>query len=189
MISSFPLQYPAGWTRTKKPERARFNTCRARAITRLLQELRLMGAKNVIISSNVETYTRGGVERLYANQRVEDTGVAVYFDYLGKQQCIPCDRWDKVSDNVQAVNKTVSALRGLERWGAKEMVNAAFSGFKALPEKAGGTNYFEDCHTMDEVIPRFRELAKKLHPDRGGDPEQFAILNSQYQDKKKVLNG
>jgi hypothetical protein len=34
---------------------------------------------------------------------------------------------------VRAIDLTIAALRRLDRWGTKELVNAAFSGFKALP--------------------------------------------------------
>lgn len=40
---------------------------------------------------------------------------------------------------MRAIEKTIEALRGLERWGAKEMVNAPFRGFKALPASVTAT--------------------------------------------------
>ena len=161
MIESYPLYWPPGWPRRKIREDARFKTTRGKAISKLLDELRLMGAEKIIISSNLQTYMRAGQIRPYANQKVDDSAVAVYFDYNGGQQCIPCDRWSDVSDNIQAINKTVSALRGLERWGAKEMVDAAFKGFLALPERTSA-NYFEDIFTRDDVVTRYKALAKEL---------------------------
>jgi hypothetical protein len=47
--------------------------------------------------------------------------------------CFACDRWDSVADNVQAIRKTIEALRGIERWGTGDMVQRAFAGFVALP--------------------------------------------------------
>jgi hypothetical protein len=62
----------------------------------------------------------------------EDQGVAVYFTYNGSEQCIPCDKWRTIRENMRAIELTIAALHGLDRWEAKEVVNAAFFGSKAL---------------------------------------------------------
>lgn len=41
-------------------------------------------------------------------------------------------------------------------------------------------NYFEGCSSEAERKTRFRELAKKHHPDVGGDPKVMAEINAQY---------
>jgi hypothetical protein len=124
----------------------------------------------------------------YANQRQpEDTGVAVYFTKDGEQKCIPCDRWRKVEHNVRAIEKTIGALRGVDRWGAKETVDAAFSGFDALPapkqeepwQRVLGLGGRTDI-TASLVRSVFNVLAKKHHPDKGGDPEEFARYRAAY---------
>jgi hypothetical protein len=63
----------------------------------------------------------------------EDQGVAVYFTYNGSEQCIPCDKWRTIRESMRAIKLTIAALYALDRWGAKEVVNAAFFGSKALP--------------------------------------------------------
>jgi len=40
-------------------------------------------------------------------------------------------------------------------------------------------NYFKDCKTIHEAKRRFRELAKKYHPDAGGDAKTFAEISHQ----------
>lgn len=40
--------------------------------------------------------------------------------------------------------------------------------------------YFNNCKTIDEVKQLYRELAKQLHPDRGGNTEAMQVLNSEY---------
>lgn len=42
-------------------------------------------------------------------------------------------------------------------------------------------NYFKDCQTIFEVKDRFRQLAKKHHPDRGGDTAIMQEINNQYE--------
>lgn len=186
MTEAYPLQWPTGWPRTKSPTRARFDTSLAGARDGLLYELRLMNATNIVINSNMEL-RRDGLP--YANQsRLDDTGVAVYFTLYGEQRCIPCDRWNTVADNLQAVRKTVEALRGLDRWGAKAIVDAAFSGFKALPAEAIVTDEpwyvtlgVEPFAEPSEIRKAYVNLVKKHHPDAGGSATEFEKIRKAYK--------
>lgn len=197
MTDSYPLRWPPGVPRTKNPKRSRFDTPHSKAVKNLFKELRLLKAKNPIISSNLETYTRGNREIPYAKQHVEDSGVAVYFEYEGEQHCIPCDKWKKIGDNIHAVGKTVEAIRGIERWGTYEMMRATFQGFKALPpgtdEEYGvekvEPEYFKNCNTSSELKKTFRDLVKVFHSDKGGNDVDMAVINKQYQQKKSKLEG
>jgi hypothetical protein len=135
--NAFPLKWPLGRSVTPSYQRkdAAFSTAMAAARDALLHELKLLRATNVVISSNVATYTRGGQEVMYADQSAskENPGVAVYYQWRGDSYSLACDRWKTVTDNLQALNKTVNAIRGIDRWGTGEMVKAAFAGFKELP--------------------------------------------------------
>ena len=74
MIEAFPLQWPIGYKRTSWQQSSRFNTSFANARDQIVKELRLMGAKNVIISTNVPLRQDG---LPYANfKAIADTGVA-----------------------------------------------------------------------------------------------------------------
>lgn len=48
-------------------------------------------------------------------------------------------------------------------------------------------NYFSGCHTLAELKQRRGLYAKALHPDRGGDPEQFREMNQQYERAQQLL--
>lgn len=41
-------------------------------------------------------------------------------------------------------------------------------------------NYFKDCSTLDEVKAMYKQLAKKHHPDCGGDTETMQAINVAY---------
>lgn len=41
-------------------------------------------------------------------------------------------------------------------------------------------NYFKDCKTIDEVRALYKTLAKKNHPDRGGDTATMQTINKEY---------
>ena len=173
MAEAYPLQWPAGWQRTKSPKAARFDTSLANARDGLLDELRLMKAQYVVISSNVPLRKDGLPFSKYG--ALSDVGVAVYFQLEGEARCIPCDAWNRVEHNLQAIRKTVEALRGLERWGAKEMMHAAFRGFPAL---AAGDQWHEVLGVAPsadeaEINAAFRGKARSMHPDAGGTEEAF----------------
>ena len=40
--------------------------------------------------------------------------------------------------------------------------------------------YFNDCHCIEDVKATFKDLAKKLHPDNGGDAEAFKAMMNEY---------
>jgi hypothetical protein len=180
-VEAHPLHWPVGWPRVKRRERARFDASFSRARDDLFSQLRLLGARYIVLSTNIPLRRDG---RPYANQpEPNDPGVAVYFEHDGKQMTFACDRWDRVRDNIRAVGKTIEAIRGIERWGASDMMERAFSAFEALPAPG---NWRDDLGvgrdaTADDVKRKFRDLVKIHHPDCGGDPEQFQRINRAYE--------
>jgi hypothetical protein len=76
MTYEFPLSWPPGFPRTKYPAQSRFDTPEERVRRNLEFQLDLMDAANVVATTNSELRRDG---RPYANQRISDTGVAVYF--------------------------------------------------------------------------------------------------------------
>jgi hypothetical protein len=133
MTYEYPLSWPPGFPRTEYPAQSRFDTPEERVKRNLQFQFDLMNAANVVVTTNSELRRDG---RPYANQRISDAGVAVYFTRKGREQAIACDKWDSIRDNLHAVAKTIEALRGIERWGTAEMVDAAFQGFTAIPASA-----------------------------------------------------
>lgn len=41
--------------------------------------------------------------------------------------------------------------------------------------------YFTNCKTAEELKRVYRKLAKQLHPDLGGDTEEFKIMQNEYE--------
>lgn len=195
---AYPLQWPAHVPRAKRRERARFETSFARARDGLARELERMGARYTVLSTNVELRLDG---QPYANRaEPADPGVAVYFMRNGKRLTFACDRWDRVRDNVQAVRKTIEALRGIERWGASDMLERAFDGFKALPPGSGDgavvtgarpwrdvLGVGSDCQDFDTVRKAWRRKAHETHPDHGGDPAHFAEVQAAYTQAREAF--
>lgn len=41
--------------------------------------------------------------------------------------------------------------------------------------------YFKDCKTAEELKKAYRTWAKKLHPDLGGNAEEFKVMQNEYE--------
>lgn len=192
---AYPLAWPPGRARTERyrRERAKFDVTFTRARDNIVREVTLLAGgrygpdPQIVISTNI-ALRRDGLP-LAGQRQPEDVGVAVYFLYKKRQMSFACDRWLKIEHNMQAIAKTIEALRGTARWGTGDMLEAAFTGFTALPAPiAAGIKRpwrvvmnldggFEKI-TADIVRMRYRTLASEYHPDRGGDPAKMTELNA-----------
>jgi hypothetical protein len=173
MPTRFPLAWPEGWKRTPKSLRRRlpadvpFGVAR----DRLFRELRLMGVteQTITISSDIPLRA-DGLPRADRGEP-QDPGIAVYFKFDGRDLSFACDSYETTRDNLRALALTIEALRGIQRWGASDLMDRAFRGFAALPEKATSpwreTLGFksDELVTHDRIDARFRDLVKEHHPD------------------------
>lgn len=195
-IDSFPLQWPLGRKRTQsyKRTRSRFSVSPGRATEELQAELKRLGARSVVISSNVSTYRRAGIDIPYANQTaaIEDPGVAVYYLWNSKQYVFTCDKWKTVPENIYSIAKTIDAIRSIERWGTGDMMEAAFQGFTALPPPETTLKPWYEVLEVpsfsgeEAVKNAFRRLAQVHHPDKGGDTKRFQEINEAWQTFNKA---
>lgn len=189
---AYPLQWPAGRPRKHQweRERAKFSTTFARARDEIAREVQLLvGGRwardpQLVISTNV-ALRRDGLP--LANQRnPDDPGVAVYFEHRKRSMCFACDRWDKIEHNMQAIAKTIEALRGIARWGTGDMLEAAFTGFAALPPPGAPREWFDvlQCRpdaSRDVIVAQYRRLRSETHPDRqGGDAARFDAVEKAF---------
>jgi hypothetical protein len=199
MTTAYPLQWPAGRKRTDhfSREHAKFDVTLARARDNIMAEVRLLcGGRygidpNIVISTNLNL-RRDGLP--LANQRApDDPGVAVYFTYKKRQMAFACDRWLKIEHNMQAIAKTIEALRGISRWGTGDMLAAAFTGFAALPAPGGEPTWREvlgvtaDTRDLPIVRAAYRILASRHHPDKGGSHDAMTKLNAALAAAEKEI--
>ncbi len=207
---AYPLQWPLGRPRTKIRHAAAFGTYKRDPATNVMRrdksahsvgecvaeiraELGRMGAREVVISSNIALRI-DGLPRS-GQPQPGDPGVAVYFRYEAGQRsadrheqapvCLACDRWHRVEDNLWAVFLTLEAMRGIDRWGAARL-EATFTGYAALPAPAPSAPWSQVLGVdrfapTDVVRAAFRELAKQHHPDAGGDPDRWHILSRAFE--------
>jgi hypothetical protein len=217
-VDAYPLHWPAGHDRTPahKRERSRFGHWNkpisvAKGTAAIIEQVKMftrMGHRRrinwdtLIISTDLKL-RNDGLPR--SSQRTpDDPGVAVYFELDGHPYAMPCDKWDRIGDNLWAIAKHLEAMRGMERWGVGSL-KTAFAGFNALPPGTGAapTAFTPDAaarflagevktsDTIEQVIndikvykSLYRRVAAALHPDRGGDHDRFKLL----QEAKRVLD-
>jgi hypothetical protein len=137
MTEAYPLWWPDGWPRTAPGAREndhrfhgksyRLNMGRAR--DQLLAELRLLGAKGLVVSTNVELRLDG---LPYSETRhIADPGVAVYFTLDGEQLVMARDQFVTVAGNLRG--STDWHILGLSPW---------------LVTKCGGGQIFEGARLV-----------------------------------------
>ncbi|CCE07813.1 Heat shock protein DnaJ-like [Bradyrhizobium sp. STM 3843] len=179
-IESYPLHWPAGWPRSTWAQRkkSRFNGQAFNQIKELQRELRLLGARDVVISSNVPVRQDGLPYADAAKRRYEDPGVAIYFTLKGKPLAMARDRYWTPWENMRSLVLAIEAIRSIERHGGATMMERAFSGFTALPAP-------KSCWEILGVAPgasaqlikaQFTAKAKSAHPDVGGSDAAMAEL-------------
>lgn len=209
---AFPLDWPVGWRRTNNGSRktGRFSKGERKysndgqrswrsnrpvtvsdSVGRILESLEKMGASrdDVVISTNVRTRL-DGLPR--SNEKEpSDPGAAVYWrkDYKAAMRCMAIDVYENVADNLAAIAATLEAMRAIERHGGAEILERTFTGFAALPETASSPwreVLFEgnEPRVMSESVVEsaFRVMAKKHHPDNGGNRSKFeAVVEARKQ--------
>lgn len=189
MYEAFPLDWPIGFKRTDKSKRkfSPFRQTPGAAQDFLHAEVRRIGGKKLIVSTNIPVRKDGFMYADYINKKQEDPGVAIYFEMDGEPISMCCDQYIKIQDNIYALGKSVEALRGIDRWGCSEFMKRAFTGFKALPESgsAAGTCWeildLQPTRDEDLIKQMYRIKALKHHPDRGGDSSKFDSLTKAYE--------
>jgi hypothetical protein len=185
---AFPLCWPEGWPRTQASSREHgiFRTNSVYDVINkadgLLEELRKTKADGIIVSTSVPL-RRDGLP--LSKPPVDgDPGAAVYFKKNGKDFVIACDRFTTVESNLRAITLTLSALRGIDRWGSSVMLERLFTGFAALPSRKSWNEVLgvPRSASSKEVQAAYRLLAGRNHPDKGGDPDTFTQIVRAYED-------
>lgn len=166
------------------------------AVSRLREELRRLGvteSEDWLISSNGKPTLEGLPG---SRENPSDPGVAVYFRLKKHDRVLACDRWNTIAGNIAAIAAHIEAIRAVDRYGVGSL-EQAFAGYTALPargESQGGSwrnvlQIVSDTTITRELIEgRYRELAKRYHPDLpGGSHEKMALLGQAKADAIRFI--
>lgn len=197
MAEAFPLQWPDGWPRTSDWKRESDNKfggkvyglTMGRARDQLIDELKRLGARNPVISSNVALRQDG---LPYAVQKqLSDPGVAVYFTIKGRALVMARDQYKSVAGNLRSLTLAIEAMRQLERHGGSVMMERAFTGFAAIAppnwKKPWREVFGVQPDWSGDITALYREKARNRHPDSGGSNDLMSELNVAYAEAKQEL--
>lgn len=131
----FPLAWPHGWPRADKlrssPWRQRGGDLTiSTACQRLENQLRLLGAEDAAMSSNLKLGVSG--IPLSGQAEPKDRGVAIYFTLEGADRVLACDKYLSAAGNIVAIANHIDALRRIDRYGVGSIAQA-FAGYASLP--------------------------------------------------------
>jgi hypothetical protein len=197
-MDAYPLAWPDNWPRHKgmRDNDRRFRGPTYlwdRVIRDLHEELRRIGAKNIVISTN-QPVRRDGYP--YAQERaIHDTGVAVYFTRDKRALVMAQDRFNTVLGNIRSLAMAIEGLRQMERHGGAAMMERAFTGFLAIAPPDWKKPWREVFGFKYDFRPEaavlraaYRMKAKYRHPDsNGGNGQPMAELNVAYEEAKQEL--
>ncbi len=188
---AYPVNWPVGRPRTEswKRKRALFNSggnplLFDQAVRRLQEQTEAVTQRGqywrmreLTLSTNFELRADGRPRRDRGTP--SDPGVAFFFELDGKPHLLACDRWDTIAGNIAAIAAHIDALRGQERWGVATL-HEAFAGHVALPapEQWWQVLGLTAAAPVDLIQRRYRELAMRDHPDKGGSEAAMARLNA-----------
>lgn len=195
---AFPLQWPDGWPRTRDYRReddSRFGgrvygLTMGRARDQLVDELARLGAKNVVISTNLALRQDG---LPYASQKsIADPGVAVYFTLKNRPLVMARDNYKSIAGNMRSLCLAIEAMRQLERHGGSTMMERAFQGFAAIAppdwKKPWREVFGVPSDWRGDIVAKYREKARERHPDAGGNDTLMAELNVAYEEARKEFS-
>lgn len=204
--SAYPLSWPVGWQRAKHRNRhVPFSVTPDRAVHSLYAELRKIGATHVVVSSNAPLRNDGTPYRDALSERLDDPGVAVYFQRNARPMVMAQDAYSMPYANIRSLALAIEAMRAIERHGGGHMMERSFDGFAQLPPPAGSSEQPQrpwrevlDMQGVDQTLitdfqraimeDRYRKLAKERHPDKpGGSHDAFAELNIAVQRAREEL--
>lgn len=194
-MEAFPLHWPFGYKRTVSKKRSAFKKTMAEAQKALHDEIRKLGGRELIVSTNIPVRKDGFFHNDWNKKNISDPGVAIYFKFKGKDVSMCCDQYENVWENTYALAKGIEALRGMDRWGVSEFIDRAFTGFTQI-EGIKVRSWYEILEvdricTVDQVKTNYRRLARLYHPDLNehykGDDSKIKEINNAFEAAKTIM--
>jgi len=182
-VSPVALCWPEGKPRSKSRACSRFKKkTEAQAAARLARQLRSAGVKNYVISA-----TAGS----------EDPAIACWFEAPGPERMLrvlASDAFPTRWENTHAMAETLEQMRRVERWRVIDVQQAmeALAPPLAIAPPRVREEWWQVLGvrrngTLEEAEAAWRQLAKRAHPDRGGDEQSMSALNAAISAARKQL--
>ncbi len=201
-----PLErWPGERTPNHRRKNAQFRSTYAATLDLLEDELRHLGAKEIVIQAPflLDQIRNDGWPKSSASPY--DVAVVLSFETKSGVLAFPCDRFTSFADNVRAIALSLQALRAVDRYGVTRRAEQ-YSGWKQLPPPSDqpfankteaaaflSAQVYGDPGKAARILTdrefreaAYRSAASRMHPDSpGGSHDLFVVL----QAAKKRLDG
>jgi len=167
-----PLTYPGG-TRYS-PFKASWSS----TVSLLAKELRAHGARRTVLEVDMreQDFRVDGLPR--ADRRAHTPGIVLSFQATrvpgAPSLRYEVTRYTDWKDNVRAVALGLEALRAVDRYGVTRR-GEQYAGWKQL--ESGGPS-IDRGRELVRTHGGIRQALMATHPDRGGDPQDFADVQA-----------
>lgn len=193
---------PLEWTGPSTPHHRRrdsqFKATYPATLELLFSEAEKLGGKHLALQVDIAERDIRTDDLPRANARYgTHPGVIISFESRFGPLRYATDTFNEWQANLRAIALSLEALRAVDRYGVSKR-GEQYTGWKALP--AGNGVHLTHFATADEALrwmrgtgrgfigegldshadPRdlYRMLAKRLHPDTGGDPSEWDKLDA-----------
>ena len=196
-IDNWPGKLRHGWEREAGPYSAPLKD----TLKTLKRELNALSARNIVlqVSLREQDLRLDGLPR--SGARPEHPGVILCFDVRGGSRRRAFDRFTRWDQNLRALALNLEHLRLANLYGV-EGDEQQYSGWKAIPAPtmaqpvpeaatvlARCSDWLFDAmeiqRSAQSMVAAYREAAQRTHPDRGGNADQFRIVQTAYEALKK----
>jgi hypothetical protein len=162
--------------------RSLFDSSYSDTLVLLDRELRMLRAKVAVVQLAINEGQVRKDGKLRASANPDHPGVILTFDTDAGHFRYAADRFTHWHANLRAIALGLEALRKIERYGIGAG-SEQYTGFLQLEPSNGMTTREQAEAFITEHGGTYRNAARKLHPDTGGDPEMFKRL----QDARRTL--
>lgn len=140
----------------------------------LEREVRMLGARRVVVELAITEADLRNDGQPYANTRPRHPGVTVSFDSKHGSLKYTADRFATWQENLRAIALGLEALRKVDRYGMTSR-GEQYAGWKAL---APGGPSPEQGAALIREHGSLKAALFATHPDHGGDSEKFAAVQA-----------
>lgn len=202
VCQKWPRTPTSSWRRKSAPFRAGY----VDTLEKLEKELGKLRAKNIVVQAYFKERDIRNDGWPRSGARPTEPGVVLTFDSMHGTLSLPCDFFDSYEDNLRAIAFHLEYLRRSGMYGVT-MSGEQYTGWKKLPDTGSSGEGFATDEGAADYLSRhsgvaaadilrsypwtqdaFRKAALALHPDRGGDNADMALVNAAHARLKKRFN-
>ena len=185
---------------TANQRRSQFKAQLGETYRLLERELCHLGCRRLVIQCNCDRSQIRQDGLLRSDARLNSPGIILSFDSKHGPLCYPCDTFKNWDCNLRAIALGLQALRAVDRYGVTKRAEQ-YRGWAALPPPNApppATAPGDDWTDVDAVrflativgpgrvskipiLEVLREAELATHPDRGGDPDAFKLVQRSRQ--------